>query len=173
MTGKDEFVRVGHRVPGHLRDAAQANTEHGELSEMVRSLYRRIAHGDSDGGAESIAIELERVRAKKDELREEVRKLQNELQSLEQQETRLEEKLTTHRSRQDKYEGHLESLEQQLRNGTRVFAEIPSVQQAGSTAGKSPEEVIEDLKERNPIIPDHAFESGLHTTRKWEGVDSE
>lgn len=169
----DDHVRVGHRVPKHVRDAAQASTEHGELSEMVRSLYRRVGHGDAEGGADSVAIELERVRAKKDDLRDEIKTLQTELQTLEQQETRLEEKLTKHRSRQDKYEGHLESLEQQLRDGTRVFGELPSVKRAASTVGKSEEEVVYDLKDRNPDVPDHAFESGLHSTETWEGVRDE
>lgn len=167
----DDYVRVTHRVPEHTREAAQQNTEHGELSELVRSLYGRIAFGDSDGGAESIEIELERVRAKKDELREQIREFQNELQTVEQQETRLEEKLSTHRSRQDKYEAHIESLEQLLYDGTHVWPGHPIVEKAAQAANRDPEDVVEDLQDRNPQIPEYAFEDAMHADRTWNGID--
>lgn len=170
---EDDYVRVSHRVPQHVREAAQQNTEHGELSELVRSLYGRIAFGDVDGGAESIAIELERTRAKKDDLREEIRELQNELQTVEQQETRLEEKLTTHRSRKDKYEAHIESLEQLLYDGTHVDPGHPVVEKAADAANLNPEEVIAELQERNSHIPDYAFIPVRDAERRWRGAGEE
>lgn len=170
MSDEGGYVRVGHRVPEHIRDAAKENTDHGELSEMVRSLYKRIAHGDTEGGVESVAIELERIRAKKDDLRDQVRKLQNELQALEQEETRLEEKLTSRRSRQDKYEGRLESLEAMLLNGSHVDADAPAVRDAADELGCTAEDVIEDLKQRNPSAPDYAFEPMDQADYRWHGV---
>lgn len=173
MSDDDEMLRVSHRVPSHVRDAAQAQTEHGELSKMVRSLYKRIAFGDTDGGAEAVEIELERVRAEKDEIREEIRSLQQELQTLEQQETRLEEKQSKHRSRRDKYEGHLESLEEQLYDGTHLDPGHPSVVAAAEVIGASPGDVVEDLKDRNPGIPDGAFMEMRATDVEWTGVQAE
>lgn len=170
MTDEDDYVRVSHRVPEHVREAAQQNTKHGEMSELVRSLYGRIAFGDAEGGAESIEIELERVRAEKDDLRQEIRELQNELQTVEQRETRLEEKLSTHRSRQDKYEAHVESLEQLLYDGTHVWPGHPVVKKAAQASNRDPETVVENLQDRNPEIPDYAFEDAMHADETWNGI---
>lgn len=171
MSDDEDFVRVTHRVPQHVRESAQQNTEHGELSELVRSLYNRIAFGDAEGGAESIQIELERVRAEKDELRDQIRRLQNELQTVEQRETRLEEKLSTHRSRKDKYEAHLESLEELLYDGSHIDPGHSVVQKAASAANTSAEDVVEHLQERNPDIPKYAFVDARSAENRWTGVD--
>lgn len=169
----DDHVRVGHRVPEHVREAAQQNTEHGELSEMVRSLYKRVAFGDADGGVESIEVELERTRAEKDELREEIRELQNELQTVEQHETRLEEKLSAHRSREDKYDAFLESLEDRLYEGQHIDPGHPTVEKAAAAANTEPEAVIADLQERNSHIPEYAFVPMEDAERRWTGVTGE
>lgn len=169
----DDYVRVTHRVPEHVRDAAQQNTEHGDLSELVRSLYGRIAFGDAEGGAESIEIELERVRAEKDDLRQQIRELQNELQTVEQAETRLEEKLSTHRSREDKYEAHLEGLEASLYDGQHVDPTHPLVKKAASAMNVEPDDVIAELQDRNPAIPEYAFQPLREVDQRWTGVDGE
>jgi hypothetical protein len=33
--------------------------------------------------------------------------------------------------------------------------------------------VIEELKERNPSVPDHAFVQQLHTNEEWHGLEKE
>lgn len=170
----DKDTRVSHRVPKHIRDAAQNQTEHGELSELVRDLYRRVAHGDASGGLDSVELELQRVRKEKDQLRGQIGELQNELKSLEQEETRLEEKLTNRRSKQDKYEGHLESIEADLRGGMYLDDDNERLKRAGRAVGKPPQAVIEDLKERNPDVPDHAFEQAYkNPDKEWHGVPDE
>ncbi len=168
MSG-DDHVRVTHRVPSHVRDAAQDRTEHGELSEEVRSLYQRIAFGEEVAEHDTVRRELERVRDEKDDTRRQIRELQAELEELERRETRLEEKLSKHTSRQDKYEGHLEALETQLRDGTHIWPDHPGVKRAANTAEMEPEEVIEELQERNPEVPDYAFQDAMHADRVWTG----
>lgn len=169
----DEFVRVNHRVPEHVRDAAQDKTEHGELSELVRNLYRRVAFGEDVAEHETVKHELERIRDEKDSLRRKVREVQAEIEAVERKETRLEEKLTKHQSREDKFEGHLEALETQLRGGSHITETHPGVQRAANVGDVDVDEVIETLQERNPEVPGYAFEEFMHADRQWTGFDEE
>lgn len=171
--GDDDHVRVTHRVPGHVRDAAQDRTEHGELSERVRTLYQRAAFGEEVAEHDTVQRELNRVRDEKDDVRRQIREKQAELERLERRETRLEEKLSKHTSRKDKFEGHLESLETQLRRGAHISPSHPGVQRAANTGEVDPEEVIEELQERNPEVPEYAFEDAIHTDHVWNGFDEE
>lgn len=165
----DDTVRVNHIVPRHVREAAQKKTDHGELSERVRSLYRRTAFGEDYDENATIKMELERVRDEKDEKRAKMRELRAELESLESKETRLEEKVSKHESLEQKYEGHLESLESALKSGNSLSEKDARVEMAANTGECEPEEVIQTLKERNPEIPDHAFTQAVGSD-EWDGV---
>lgn len=167
--GDDEQVQVSHLVPKHVREAAQTNSEYGELSEKVRNLYTTVAFGEEVGQRSQIERELQSVREKKDDIRAEIRELQTELENLEQRETRLEESMANLSSKEDKFEGALEMLEEQLYDGTHLFPDHGGVQRAAGLAGATPEAVLEKLKERNPGVPDYAFQSRMHARRDWEG----
>jgi len=47
----------------------------------------------------------------------------------------------------------------------------PGVKRAANTGEVGPEDVIEELQERNPEVPDYAFEDAIHTDRVWNGFD--
>jgi chromosome segregation ATPase len=157
-------------MPKHLREAAKERTDHGELSERVRDLYRRIAFGEEVADHESAQRELHRVREEKDEARSDIRDRQADLEALERKETRLEERLNEHKSREDEYQGHLKSIEAHLYDGGHVFPTHGLVKEASRTAECEPEEVIDDLKERNPKIPDYAFKQAMESDQAWYGV---
>lgn len=167
----EETVQVSHLVPEHVKDAAKEKTEHGELSEHVRNLYRRMAFGEDVAEHETVKMELERVRDEKDDVRRKIRDLQSDLEAIERKETRLEEKLNQHTSRKDKYEGHLESLETQLAQGAHISTTHPGVKRASNVGNVDKDEVITDLRERNPSVPDHAFVDAMNTDRRWNGFD--
>lgn len=154
----DEIVRVNHRVPEHIRDAAQSQTQHGELSEMVRELYQSVAFGTGWDANDSIKVELERTRAEKDKVRGQIRSLQAQLETVEKKEARLEEKLSKQSSQQDRYEGHLESLESLLGSGQHIWESHPTVEAAAEAGGVPEESVLEELQERNPDVPERQFE---------------
>lgn len=167
----DDTVQVKHLVPEHTRDAAQDRTEYGELSELVRGLYQRIAFGEEVEERESLKKELQRVRNEKDDIRGQIRGLQAELQTIETKEARLEEKLSEFTDDEQKYIGHLESLESRLYDGSNITPGDGGVESASNVGKCDPEEVIEDLKERNPEIPEYAFEEVRHTDEEWAGVE--
>lgn len=167
-----ESARVTHVVPQPVRDAAQERTERGELSERVRDLYRIVATGGVTGSRDQLKLELERVRSKKDRLRGEIEDIQAQLHDLERREQRLEERVDQHQSRKDRYLGHLESLEQRIHAGQAAPPEHGAVEQAADIAGKTPEAVIEDIRERNPGLPDRAFvrQDTLAPHEQWRGT---
>ena len=169
----DDRVLVTVLVDEHARDAAQDRTEHGEISERLRSEVNRLAFGEDVEERESVKRELERTRDNKDDLRAKIREFQNELQSLESKETRLEERLSNFVDDEQKYIGHLESLESQLYEGANVDSGHGGVKRAANVAKCDPEDVIDELKERNPEIPEYAFEKALHSDEDWNGVEGE
>ncbi|WP_121744879.1 hypothetical protein [Natronorubrum halophilum] len=166
-------VQVSHLVPEHVREAAKTNAEYGELSEKVRVLYETVAFGEEIGQRTQIERELQSVREKKDKKRAEIREAQAELENLERREVRLEDQKSSLSSKEDKFEGAIEMIEQQLYDGTHIFPEFGAVQKAAGLAGSEPEQVIQRLKQRNPGVPDYAFQSMAAARRRWEGCTEE
>ena len=71
------------------------------------------------------------------------------------------------------YEATLEMLEETLYAGGRVFEDHGQVMKAAKVGGKETKDVIDELKERNPSVPDHAFVQKMHTNKTWDGVKGE
>jgi len=157
MSDDMEYVRANTRMPRHLRDAAKRKAEHGELSEKTRELYRRIAYGEDVEKEDRLKQELQEKRDERDEKKKRVRELQADIENLESDITRLEEQVENRNARRDKYEGMIEMLEALLEDGTRVFPEHGQVKQAASMKGIAPQEVIDELKERHPDIPEKMY----------------
>lgn len=167
--GKDDEVRFNVKMRRQLRDDAKRNTNRGELSEDVRDLFRRKAYGH---GAESENTELERTRAELDEVRDRIddlrrdrRRIDAEIESQETRATRLEERMERLEERTDKFSTVVDTLESILLDGGRIFPErVDDDLEA--------ERVINELKERNPDVPEYAFElSGPHEPTDWRHVD--
>lgn len=164
-----ENVQVSHLVPEHVREAAKANAEYGELSEKVRTLYETVAFGEEIGERSQLQRELDSIREKKDQKRAKKREIETEIENLERREQRIEERISSLSSKEDKFEGAMEMIEQQLYDGTHIFPEHGLVKRATGLAGMDPEQVINKLKERNPGVPDYAFKSKIHAERDWHG----
>jgi len=153
MSGGDDEVRFNVKMRQQLRDDAKRNTERGELSEDVRDLFRRKAYGvagDETSELERKKAELRDVRGRKDELRQERRRINAELESQEDRETRLEEQIAQLEERDDKFSTVVETLETMLLDGARIFPERVD-------DDLDAQRVIDELKERNPDVPDSAF----------------
>lgn len=165
----NETVQVSHLVPEHVKNAAKTNAEYGELSEKVRVLYETVAFGEEVGERSQLERELQSLRDKKDKKRAEKRELETEIENIERREVRLEEQLNSLSSKDDKFEGAIEMLEQQLYDGTHIFPEHGTVQKAAGLGEMEPNHVIQKLKDRNPGIPDYAFKTQMHAEQQWTG----
>ena len=170
MTNKDDTVRFNVQMPRHLREDAKRKTERGELAEETRDLFRRLAYGH-DGTKQNpevdrVKAELRDARDHLDTLRSKRRRIEADIEDEESRITRLEERLDNLQASEEKFENAVETLEQVLLNGGRIFPErIDDDLNAGA--------VIQELKERNPEIPDYAFEvagKGPEDPADWREV---
>lgn len=151
----DEDVRFNVQMSRRLRNDAKRNTERGELSESVRKLFRRKAYGTA-GTEQSTEIErkkaeLRDVRDTIDQLRRKRRRIDAEIETKEQRAARLEERIAQLEERDDKFDTVVDTLEGSLLEGQRV---TPTMVDDDLDA----QAVIETLKDRNPDVPNHAFE---------------
>lgn len=167
-----EQSRYSFLIDEHLKDAGLRNSEHGEMAERCRDVFRRVGYGEDVQNEEALRRELNTVREKKDDVDAKIRDLQSERERLARKETRLEERVSKSDSRKEKYDGMLESMESLLAQGGHVDPTHPIVKNAANLMKITPENVIDDLRDRHPAIPDHAFVPFDETDEEWHGFDN-
>lgn len=172
MSDDKNIVRTTVSVPEHLREAAKRNSEHGEISERVRDVLREIAYGENIAEHERKKQELAQTRQKKDELRNKLTEIQAELENVERKERRLEEQIEQSQTTEQEYKTILQTLEAEVRDGANITVQRRSVKNAAEIKGIEPEEVVGELKDRNPEIPEHAFQPPRESDRSWLGTDT-
>lgn len=170
---EQEYTRYTVRVPRSAKELAMQKAEHGEMSEKVRTLFQTVAFGEEVGERSQLQRELSEIRQKKDEKRAKKREIETEIANLEQRETRIEDQISSLSSQEDKFEGMLEMLEELLYDGVRMWPDNGKVQKAAAMGSLEPEGVIKKLKERNPSIPGHAFESKMKARKEWRGISED
>lgn len=156
-----------------MRADAKENAEYGELSEAVREAYRIVAYGDGYQDRDRLQQQLQRAKSEYERQVEEKERVESRMDDVEARIRRLRDQLETIESQEDRYEEELQELEEQVRNGAYIFPDHAGVQRAAETAGMDPNQVIDDLQERNPDVPPRAFEAKHKSERAWNGVESE
>lgn len=153
----DEDVQVTFLAERATKDAAKEELGHGEMSELLRGTLREVAFGEEVSERARLEQRLESMRDDVDEKRRLRRQLDAEIESAETEIARLEERYQRKESRDEQYEAKLEMLDELLMDGSHVFPDHGQVIQAARTGGVEPEDVIEELRERNPSCPDEKF----------------
>lgn len=171
MSEYDDQLHV--QVDGDAKELAKEQLGHGGLSEAVRRRIDEIAYGEEVSKHTRLSQRLQTLRNEKDELRSKRRELDAQIEEVEQKVTRIEEQLSHLDKREDKFDAALEMLEETLHSGDRVWPEHGQVQRAARIGGVEPTDVIERLQERNPSVPEFAFNDGLHDSREWAGTEAE
>lgn len=166
-------AQVNFTVDRNAKELAKEKLDYGELSTVLRERVHQVAFGEEISKRERMRKRLAELREEKDNLRNKKRNIEAELEEIETEITRLEERIDDMERREDKYETSLEMIEESLYDGMRVFEEHGQVIKAAKLGGKEPEDVIQELKERNPAIPDHAFVDRMTDPTDWNGVDSD
>jgi len=169
----DGQAQVNFTVEANAKELAKEKLDHGELSTELRETIHRVAYGEEISKRERLHKQLADIRDEKDSKRAQIRELQAEVEELESKEARVQNRLDGMERREDKYDATLELLEETLYAGGRVFEDHGQVMKAAKIGGKEPADVIEELQERNPSVPDHAFVQKLHTNKEWTGLESE
>jgi len=170
----DDNVRFTVQMPERLREDAKRNSERGELSEQIRDLFRRQAYGAQAGTqpteVERKKQELEEVRQHIDDLRHKRSKIETEIESQETRATRLEEQISKLEKEQDKLAQTIETVENMLHTGNRMWP--TRLKNAADVDRATAEELYERLRERNPDVPDVAFEEpSVHGENDWREVE--
>jgi len=162
--------QINFKVEQDAKELAKEKLDHGELSTELRETIHRIAFGEEISKREQSRKRLAELRDAKDKKRSEIREAEAELEEIEDQIARVEERLDNMERREDKYEASIEMLEQTLRDGGHVFEDHGQVIKAAKIGGKETEDVIAELQERNPTIPDYAFMPKFHAAEEWDGT---
>lgn len=171
----EDTVRVNVEVPQSVRDTAKKKLGHGGISKEVRNRLREIAFGPELNQRSRLERQRQDLADELRGLREERRGIDSQIETVENRIDAVDDQLASLSSREEKFEAKVEELESRLRrDGVRIDPEHPAVVRAAATGGVEPEGVLEELKERNPDVPDFAFEDGLHDyENQWNGVPEE
>lgn len=172
ITEDGELVQVSHLVPKSLKEAAQANAKHGELSEVVRDAYRVVAYGGSYAETGRLEQEIRKVQSDRERVAEKLDELQSELELLEQREAELQEHLDQAETVDEQVESLLAEMEEMIYAGEPVFPDHGKVQTTAGLAGTSEEEIIERLQTRNPELPAAAFTARIDSEEAWTGTEN-
>ena len=84
----------------------------------------------------------------------------------------MEQRLDDLRDIEGEYNGALEMLESRLLQGERIYIQLDAVENAAQLGEKNKQDVLEDLKDRNPDVPGYAFElCPVHEPHDWREVE--
>lgn len=166
----DRDSQINFTIEREAKELAKDRLEHGELSTILRRRVHEVAFGEEVSRHTRLEQRLASLRDRKDELRSERRGIEAAIEDVEQKITRVEEQMGQLDKREDRYEAALEMLEETIYGGTRVDPGHGQVEKAAKIGQCDPSDVIDDLQERNPSVPEHAFVQSMHSDREWPGL---
>jgi len=153
-------------------EAAKDKLEYGELSEELRATLDRIAHGADVAEETRLTDRVEQLREERRELQRERDDIVDKIEETERDIERVERRLEELRETNGEYDGVLAMLEGELHDGVRVMAGTDTVKRAASIGDCTPEDVINDLRDRNPDVPDMAFRPARGDAANWKDAYS-
>ena len=150
-------------------EEAKDKLEHGEMSEVLREALREVAYGADVAEESKLTDRLRTLREKRRVKRQERDSIESTIDEIDRKIERVEQRLDTLREQEGEYDGVLAMLEEDLDEGVRMIETSTKVKRAATIGGCNTEDVINDLKERNPNIPDRAFRKPQGTEGpKWK-----
>jgi len=164
----DDRKQVNFTAPRSTVESAQQKLEHGEMSEELRATLDRIAHGADVAEETRLTDRLEELRGNRRDLRDERDRIESELEENERDIERVERRLDELRETNGEYDGVLAMLESDLHDGVRLMAGSEKVQRAATIGDCSPADVIDDIRDRNPDVPDMAFRPAGGEEPNWK-----
>jgi len=153
----DNKKQVGFEVDSEAWERAKEKAEWGEMTERLRRAVHEKAYGTE-------VTERKRLRDKRDALRSDVREIENTIKDEQHKRDekqreleRVEQRLETLEQQDGEYDGFIQALEGDLRDGKRIFVNHGKVERAAELGECDPSDVVEALQERNPEVPESAF----------------
>lgn len=184
MSSREETTIASAEVPKTTYEVAMDKLPYGGLSKEIRGLVERIAHGDDMNQRGRIEKRLRDLREQRREYQEERREIDTRIENVDDRIRTAEEELANLSETEERYEAKIEMLEQRLRDPDgeyfHLLPDLNAVRSIANETGREPEGVVQDVRDRNPDVPDYAFEAPpsmyehdpIHNPR-WTGVDPE
>lgn len=154
---KDNRRQTSFTVDSDALDKAKKKLDHGELSKRLRRAVEEVAYGTETTERARLKEKLETLRSDRREKQQEIENLRHDADELDREITRVENRLDTLMQQDGEYDGFLKSIETDLHDGMRFDPQHGKVEDAAEIGETTPVDVIQDLKERNPDVPDKAF----------------
>lgn len=154
----DNSTKVTFEVDADAWDTAKDKAEWGEMSERLRKTVEEKAYGTEVTERKRLKEKLENLRQEKREYDTEIDGLRADRDEVSRKISRIEDRLDTLMQKDGEYEGFLQSIEEDLHEGVRFDPQNGKIERASELGECDPADVIETLKERNPDVPDQAFE---------------
>jgi len=154
---KDNEKRTTFIVDENTLEEAKSGLDRGDLSNELRSTVERLAHGADVAEETRLKDRLETIREDKRELRQERDQIERQLEEKSREEERIEQRLDHLRDQEGEYDGVLAMLEEDLHDGVRIIGGGEKIQKAARIGDCTTDDVIDDLKERNPDVPEDAY----------------
>lgn len=161
-----EDVQFFARIPRNLKQLVDGDERTNK--EVAKTALWREFGGERQ---ELIDMRINQKREEEEMILQHINELEDDLEDVREEKQALLSKKAEMEEEQDAYEEHLEDLEKFLLQGRHLDPSHPRVKNAANIGDVEPTEVIEDLKERNPEVPDYAFIDGLHADQSWDGFD--
>jgi len=155
MTNNDKLVNF--KAPETTVEEAKAKLEHGEMSQRLREALETIAHGADVAEETRLTDRLQSLREERRTKRQERDAIEADLEEINRDIERVEQRLDNLREQQGEYDGVLAMLEEDLKDGRRILESSEKVIRAAELGDCSAADVIGDLKDRNPDVPDAAY----------------
>lgn len=169
-----EMDMVAARIPKDVKDAAKDKLPHGGMTREIQDLFNRIAYGEDLNFRSRLQRQRRELADRLEAKRRERRELDTDIENMESRIKELDRKMETVTTREDKFEAKLEEIEAKLRiDGMHIDPEHPAVKRAAQTGGVETGKVMRKLRERNPDVPEYAFQEFQESSRKWEGLPQE
>jgi len=171
MTDNDKLVNF--KAPEESVEEAKSGLEHGELSEELRATINRLAHGADVAEETRLTDRLRTLREEQRDLRTERDNIESKIDEKSREIERVEQRLDALRDQQGEYDGVLAMLEEDLNNGVRILGGSDKIKRAAKLGDCEVNDVVADLKERNPDVPIEAFtQADAQEPANWkEAVD--
>ena len=171
MTQHDKQVLF--KANSETVELAKDKLEHGEMSKLLRETLDRVAHGADVAEETRLKDALESIREDKRDLRQDRDNIERQLDEKSREEERIEQRLDALREQEGEYDGVLAMLEEDLHEGVRIMEGSSKVKRAAAIGNCESQDVIADLKERNPDVPKKAYrKSETDEPPKWNASES-
>jgi len=155
MSKKDQLVTF--KTDETTLEQAKANLEHGEMSQRLRQTLEAVAYGADVAEETRLTDRLQSLRENRRSLRQERDNIESDLDETNRKIERVEQRLDSLREQDGQYDGVLAMLEEDLHTGVRILGGSDKIKRAAELGDCSVQDVVDDLKERNPDVPEKAF----------------